>query len=100
VRHIPAKYLLPLAAALIAGMTAFYLVPAPLPELTRAEFMAEVSAGHIHRIEIEDQEVIIGQSSTRGEFRTSFDRIKDADLPTELRALGVDVWFSKSPPSP
>jgi hypothetical protein len=100
VRRIPAKYLFPFAAALIAGVTAFYLVPAPLPELTRAEFIAEVRAGHVHRIEIEDQEAIIGKSSTRGEFRTNFDRLKDANLPTELRALGVEVWFAKSSPCP
>jgi hypothetical protein len=77
-------------------VTVFYLVPAPLPELTRAEFMAEVRAGHVRRVEIEDQEVIIAESSMRGQFRTDFDRYKDVNLPAELRALGIEVLFSKS----
>jgi hypothetical protein len=33
--------MLALIAALIAGVTVFYLLPEPSPELTRAEFMAE-----------------------------------------------------------
>jgi hypothetical protein len=41
---------------------------------------------------------IIGESSTRGEFRTEFDRNKDVKLPAEPRALGIEVLFSKSPP--
>ena len=85
-------------AALIAGVAAFYLLPRSSPELTRAEFMAEIRAGHVHRIEVKDQEVIIGESSTRGEFRTEFDRYKDVDLPAERRALGIEVLFSESPP--
>jgi len=97
-RPVAARYLFALVAALIAGVTAFYLVPEPLPELTRAEFMTEVRAGHVRRVEIEDQQVIIGESSTRGEFRTEFDRYKDVDLPAELRALGIEVLFSTSPP--
>jgi len=97
-RPIAARHLFALVAALIAGVTAFYLVPEPLPELTRAEFMTEVRAGHVRRVEIEDQQVIIGESSTRGEFRTEFDRYKDVDLPAELRALGIEVLFSTSPP--
>ena len=96
-RPITARHLFVLVAALIVGVTAFYLVPEPLPELTRAEFMAEVRAGHVRRVEIRDQEVIIAESSTRGKFRTEFDRNKDVDLPAELRALGIEVLFSKSP---
>ena len=97
-RPIAARRLFALVAALIAGVTAFYLVPEPLPELTRAEFMTQVRAGHVRRVEIEDQQVIIGESSTRGEFRTEFDRHKDVNLPAELRALGIEVLFSTSPP--
>ena len=96
-RPVAARHLFALVAALIAGVTAFYLVPEPLPELTRAEFMAEVRAGHVRRVEIRDQEVIIAESSTRGKFRTEFDRNKDVNLPAELRALGIEVLFSKSP---
>src|SRR5262250_319537 len=76
-----------LVAALIAGATAFYLVPEPLPELTRAEFLVEVRAGHVRSVEIEDQEVIIADSSTRGKFRTDFHKDEDVNLPAELRAL-------------
>lgn len=92
------RLVLALVAAVVAGVAAFYLMPQPLPELTRAEFMDEVQAGHVRRVEIEDQEVILGDSATRGAFRSGFDRKHDAGLPDELRALGVEVWFSKSPP--
>ena len=87
-----------LGLAVIAGIVAAWLVPAPLPELSRAELLAEVRAGHVRGIEIEDQEVILGESMTRGRFRSAFDRRSDAGLPDELRALGVEVWFSRSPP--
>jgi hypothetical protein len=70
--------------------------PAPLPELTRSEFLAEAHAGHIRRIEIEDQDVIIGESAARGAFRTRFDKDRDAGLPDQLRSLGIEVRFSKS----
>lgn len=48
--------------------------------------------------DLEDHEVIIAESSTRGEFRTDFRRKEDVNLPAELRALGIEVSFSKSPP--
>jgi hypothetical protein len=86
----------PLIAALVAGVAAFFIVPVPPPEITRTEFMAEVRAGHVHKVEIHDQEVIIGESSTRGKFRTNFDRNKDANLPAELDAIGVQVLSSRS----
>jgi len=73
-------------------------MPPPLPELSRAEFMDEVRAGHVRRVEIEDQEVILSESTTRGAFRTGFDKVRDAGLPDELRALGIEIWYSKSPP--
>ena len=98
VRRIGARYLVPLVAAVIAGVIAFCFVPEPLPELTRSEFLAEVRAGHVREVEIEDQDIIIAESSTRGRFRTAFHRREDIDLPAELRALGVEVRFSKSPP--
>jgi hypothetical protein len=87
-----------LVLAVIAGLVAFWLVPEPLPELTRAEFMDEVRTGHVQKIDIEDQEVILSESWTRGPFRTAFDKVRDAGLPDELRALGIETWFSKSPP--
>ena len=87
-----------LIASIIAGVTAFYLVPEPLPELSRGQFLEEVRAGHVDRIEIEDEEVIRSESTTRGEFRTGFDKLRDASLADKLRALGVEVWYSRSPP--
>jgi len=99
-RPMTVRRFLALIAAAIAGIVAFYFMPEPLPELTRAEFMAEVAAGHVRRVEIDDQEVIIAESSTRGQFRTGFQKAEDANLPAELRAHGVEVWFSRSPPSP
>ena len=95
-RGHPARLLLAILAAAAAGLGAFYLVPPPLPELTRAEFLDEVRAGHVNRIDIEDQETILGESSTRGEFRSGFDKKRDADLPDALRTLGIEVRYSKS----
>src|SRR5262245_43363136 len=97
-RGIGVRKLIALVAALIAGATVFYLMPEPLPELTRAEFLVEGRAGHLRGGEIEDQEVIIADSSTRGKFRTDFHKDEDVNLPAELRGLGVEVWFSESPP--
>jgi hypothetical protein len=97
-RRLGIRHVFALVAAVIVGATVFYLLPEPLPELTRAEFMVEVRAGHVRSIDIGDQDVIIGKSSTRGEFRTPFDRRDDVNLPAELRTLGVEVTFSSSPP--
>ncbi len=88
------------AAALLAVIAAWFTyqhVPEPLPELSRAEFIAEVRAGHVRKVVIKDEEVITGESSTRGPFRTAFKKAEDAHLVTELRALGVEVVFEKSP---
>lgn len=92
------RRILILLLAAIAGVVAYHYVPEPLPEISRAEFLAEVRAGHVKKVEIEDKEVILSESTTLGPFRTGFDRRQDASLPDELRALGVEVWFSKSPP--
>jgi hypothetical protein len=83
--------------AVIAGVFAFYHVPEPLPELSRTEFLAEVRAGHVRKIVIEDHQVITGESSTRGPFRTAYKEPEDAKLATELRALGSEVVFETSP---
>jgi len=89
-----------LVLSMLAGVIAFRLVPEPLPELSRAEFMDEVHAGHVHKIEIEDQDVIISESTTRGPFHTTFNRKQDAGLPDHLRAAGIEIWYSSSPPGP
>jgi hypothetical protein len=89
-----------LVVSIATGIAAYRLVPAPLPEISRAEFWDEVHAGHVRKIEIYEQETILSDSPTRGEFRTPFDSVKDAGLPDELRALGVEVWYSTSGPTP
>jgi len=82
--------------AVIAGWFAFEHVPAPLPELSRAEFLAEILAGHVHRVVIVDRQVITSESSTRGQFRTDYKEPADANLATELRAQGIEVLFDTS----
>jgi hypothetical protein len=84
--------------AAIAGWIAFRLVPKPLPEISRAEFLTEVREGRVRKVVIEDRQVITGASTTRGPFRTAFHDREDAALVTELRALGVEVAFEKSGP--
>jgi hypothetical protein len=84
--------------AVIAGVIAFQFVPEPLPELSRAEFLDEVHAGHVRSIDIEDQAVIFSESTKRGRFFTKFNKARDAGLPDELRALGIEVSYSRSPP--
>jgi hypothetical protein len=49
------------------GWIAFHLVPTPLPELTRQQFLGEVQAGYVHNVVIES-DVITGVSSARGPF--------------------------------
>ena len=83
--------------AVIAGVVSAHFVPEPLPELSRAEFLAEVRAGHVRAVEIEDQDVILGESTTRGKFRSPFRKSEDTALPLELRGLGVEVRFTRSP---
>ena len=89
-----------LVVSIAAGIVAYSLVPPPLSEISRAEFWDEVHAGHVRKIEIHEQETILSESTTRGGFRTGFDKLKDAGLPDELRALGVEVWYSAPPLTP
>jgi hypothetical protein len=86
-----------LLAALV-GVIAFHLVPEPLPELSREEFLAEVRDGHIQKVVIEDTEVILGVSSVRGAFRSPYRREQDSRLANMLRAQGVETVFTKSAP--
>jgi hypothetical protein len=82
--------------SVLAGWFAFKHVPPPLPELSRAELMAEVRAGHVRKVIIEDHQVIVSESSTRGSFRTGYKEPEDANLAAELRAQGVEVLFDTS----
>ncbi|HXP88275.1 MAG TPA: ATP-dependent metallopeptidase FtsH/Yme1/Tma family protein [Bryobacteraceae bacterium] len=91
------KRIVQILLAAIAGWFAFSRVPKPPPELTRMELLEEVREGHVKKVVIEDEEVILGESTTRGSFRTAFKK-SDTALVTELRALGVEVQFEKSAP--
>jgi hypothetical protein len=92
----PVRFTILLIISVLAGFLAYRFVPVPLPEISRGEFLDEVRAGHVRKIEIEDQKVILSESTTRGPFRTKFDKIGDARLADELRGLGVEVWYSRS----
>ena len=87
-----------LVIAIGCGVAAAWLMPKPLPQFSRAEFLDEVHRGHITRIEIEDRQVIIGVSTARGAFRTDFRSPDDDALPDQLRSLGVEVRFVRSTP--
>ena len=91
------RLLLSLAAGLIAAVVVMQHMPEPLPELSRADFLAEARAGHLRSVVIRDQDVILGESSSRGAFRSRFGKDEDAALPAELRALGIEVRFERSP---
>ena len=80
-----------------AGLTAYFLVPEPLPELSRPELIAEVQAGYVDEVVVIDQEVIHAVSSRRGEFRVVVPR-GDSSLIEELRAMGVVVRFETTTP--
>jgi hypothetical protein len=82
--------------SVLAGWWAFKHVPAPLPELSRAELMAEVRAAHVRKVTIEDHQVIVSESSTRGRFRTAYKEPEDTHLVADLRAQGVEVLFDTS----
>jgi hypothetical protein len=95
------SYIRPALAILLSafvGWVAFHHIPKPLPELSRAEFLAEFRQGRVAKVIIEDQEVITGVSSTRGPFRTPVHKMQDGSLVGQLRALGVQVVFEKSLP--
>jgi len=81
--------------SVVVGWVAFRLVPPPLPELSRQQFLAEVRAGHVSRVTITDKELITGESSTRGPFRTAM-KPEETPLLEELRSLGVEIVFERS----
>ncbi|HVP00393.1 MAG TPA: hypothetical protein VMT15_20115 [Bryobacteraceae bacterium] len=90
------RIVLALAAAVGAGWYVYHRIPAPLPLLSRQELLEEVRQGHVHEVVIEDQDTIEGVSSTRGGFRSPYRKDQDANLPQELRNLGVIVKFASS----
>src|SRR5258708_34895719 len=58
--------------AVAAGVAAFFLVPKPLPELSRTEFLTEVRSGRVPKIAIIDNQVITGVSTAGGEVRPAY----------------------------
>ena len=92
------RYGIVIVLSVTIGASAAYLMPKPLPELSRAQFLDEVRAGNVRRVEVRDQEVIIGRTSSRGAFRTPFRRGEDSGMIDELRARGVEIMLTKSAP--
>jgi hypothetical protein len=80
-----------------AGVVAFFLVPKPLPELSRLELIAEVKAGNVHEVVVVDREVITGVSASRGAFRVVLRR-GDNSLIDLLSSMGIEVRFEKTAP--
>ena len=76
--------------AIAAWMTYRHIPPQPL-ELSPAEFLAEVRQGHVREVLVNGT-ILLGTSSTRGRFQTTFDS-KDTKLAGELHDHGVQVSF-------
>jgi hypothetical protein len=82
--------------SVLAGVMAYHYVPRPLPEFSHADLMEEVRAGRVHRLVVEDEDILLGESSLRGEFRSPYSKSNDAGFLENLRALGVEVVFETS----
>ncbi|HXP84602.1 MAG TPA: hypothetical protein VN841_07785 [Bryobacteraceae bacterium] len=86
-----------LVLAVAAGVTAFFLVPKPLMELSRPELIDEVRLGYVHEVVmIDDEDVLTGFSIRRGPFRVNLQR-GDTSLIQQLSAAGVTVKHENSP---
>jgi|SRR5579863_7386596 len=79
------------------GVVAAFLVPKPLPELSRQELLSEVQAGNVHEVVVVDDDVLTGVSSSRGAFRVVLSH-GDSSLIEELRDRGVTVKFEEWSP--
>ena len=90
------KRIIVLVLSAAAGVAAFLLVPKPLPELSRAELIAEVRAGNVHEVVVVDRVMIRAVSSSRGEFRVVLPP-GDNSLVQELSGMGVEVKFETTP---
>jgi hypothetical protein len=91
------RHIVALVLSATAGVVAFFLVPEPLPELTRQELIDEIHAGHVHQIVVVDGDMIRAVSTTRGTFRAVLPRGGDEQLIDDLRAMGVEVKFETTP---
>lgn len=74
------------------GVFVVHIMPKPLPELSRAEFLVEIRSGHLQKITI-DGDVITSTSTTRGEFRTSLKPNAD-QLLKELKDRGIEIEYA------
>ena len=90
------KLVLLLMLSVAAGTAAFFLVPKPLPELSREELITEIRAGNVHEVVITDGELLTAVSTSRGRFRVTVRR-GDSSLVRELSAMGVKVEFETGP---
>ena len=85
-----------LILSVAAGVAAFFLVPKPLPELSREELIAEVRSGYVHEVVVVDKEVVTGVSARRGAFRV-VPRGDVNNLIDELSKMGVEVKSETTP---
>lgn len=87
-----------LLVSLFAGLAAFRwagdVVKKAPPELTAAEFTAEVEQGHVTKIVVdEDRTSIVGTSSARGQFRAKL--LVDKALVAKWRSRGIAVEIER-----
>ena len=83
--------------AVCAGFAVYFLVPRPLPEFTRSEFLSEVRSGHVSRVAVDEDHIFTAKSTTRGAFRV-MSPSNERELLSELHARGVEVVYEKSAP--
>ena len=90
-----ARVLIAALVAVVVGLLVYRIVPRPLAELTRAEFLSEVRNGHVRRIQIDADHIITGTSTTLGPFRV-MSPANEPELLAELRARGIEITYEKS----
>jgi len=78
-----------------AGLLTYHRLSNLPPQLSRQEFLVEVRAGHVRKVVIHDNDLILATSTTRGPFRTPY-KPGDTELIAQLQALGVEVDFEDS----
>jgi hypothetical protein len=88
-----AKVARPLWVSKAVSGSRYYTLPEPLPELTRVELIAEIRASQVRKVEIEDQEVIIGDSSTRGNSSLIFIGRRTSICPLNCAPSGLKSGF-------
>jgi len=85
-----------LSISAAAGLAAYFLIPKPLPEISREELIAEVQSDYVHEVVVVDKEVVTGVSTRRGAFRVILPR-DVRSLIDQLAAMGVNVKYETTP---